>query len=144
MRSTTRVMVAAAAVLTCLGSLAASTGAVLAQGAPAGDVDRGKRVFAQCQVCHIADQSGKNRVGPNLWGVVGRPAASIQGFNYSANMRQLGASGHVWTEENLRPYLVNPKAVVPQGIMSFPGFKDNQQAISDVIAYLKSLPAQSH
>lgn len=134
----------AAAILTCLASLAAPVGAALAQDVPAGDVDRGKRVFAQCQVCHIADQSGKNRVGPNLWGVVGRKTASIPNFNYSANMRQLGEQGHVWTEENLRPYLVNPKAVVPQGIMSFPGFKDNQQAISDVIAYLKSLPAQAH
>ena len=133
-------LVRAVTVLTCLGSFAASAGAALAQDVPAGDAERGKRVFAQCQVCHLVDQSGRNRVGPNLWGVIGRPAASIQGFNYSANMRQLGSSGYVWTEENLRPYLVNPKAVAPQGIMAFQGFKENQQAVSDVIAYLKSVP----
>lgn len=114
-------------------------GAPLA-GAQAQDVAAGQRVFAQCRVCHVADASGRNAVGPNLYNVVGRRAASIENFRYSANMRQLGEAGHTWTEENLRAYLANPKAVVPQGIMSFPGLRNDQQ-ITDVIAYLKSLPA---
>ena len=78
-------------------------------------------------------------MGPNLWNVVGRRAAERANFRYSANMRQLGESGHTWTEENLRAYLANPKAVAPQGSMAFPGLRQEQQ-ITDVIAYLKSLP----
>ena len=109
-------------------------------GARAQDVAAGQRVFAQCRACHIADASDRNAVGPNLYGVVGRRAASRESYTrYSANMKQLGESGHAWTEENLRAYLANPKAVAPQGSMAFPGLRQEQQ-ITDVIAYLKSLP----
>jgi cytochrome c len=72
-----------------------------------------------------------------LHGIVGRRAASIEGFRYSANLRQLGEQGHVWTQENLRPYVANPKAVVPQGSMAFPGLR-NEQQLNDLIAYLKA------
>jgi cytochrome c len=112
----------------------AQAGGALAQGA--GDPAAGQRVFNQCRACHSADQGGRNQVGPNLYGVVGRKAASIENFRYSANMRQLGEQGHTWTEENLRAYLANPKAVVPQGTMVYPGLR-NEQQLTDVIAYLK-------
>ena len=102
-----------------------------------GDAAAGQRVFNQCRACHIVDNNGRNGVGPNLHGVVGRRAAAIEGFRYSANMKELGEAGHSWTEENLRAYLTNPKAVVPKGIMSFPGLRNPQQ-VEDVIAYLKS------
>ena len=119
-----------------LGFLALPAGSARAQ-----DVAAGQRVFAQCRACHIADASDRNAVGPNLYGVVGRRAASRENYTrYSANLKQLGEAGHVWTEENLRPYLANPKAVAPQGSMAFPGLR-NEQQITDVIAYLKSLPA---
>lgn len=103
----------------------------------AGDPAAGQRIFNQCRACHVIDNNGRNGVGPNLHGVVGRKAASIPNFRYSANMRELGEQGHVWTEENLRPYITNPKAVVPHGSMSFPGLRDPQQ-VNDVIAYLKT------
>ncbi|MGG5818643.1 c-type cytochrome [Falsiroseomonas sp. HW251] len=105
--------------------------------AQAQDAAAGQRIFNQCRACHVIDNNGRNGVGPNLHGVVGRRAASIESFRYSANMRQLGEQNHVWTEDNLRAYLANPKAVVPQGSMAFPGLRDPQQ-ITDVIAYLKS------
>lgn len=123
-----------AAAMTALLSLAAAGAAHAGEGDPAA----GRRLFNQCRACHVIDNNGRNGVGPNLHGVVGRRAASIENFRYSANMRQLGEQGHVWTEENLRAYLRNPKEVVPRGTMSFPGFRSNEQNINDVIAYLKT------
>lgn len=102
-----------------------------------GDAAAGQRVFNQCRACHMVDDNGRNGIGPNLHGVVGRRAAAIENFRYSANMKELGEGGHTWTEEHLRAYLTNPKAVVPKGIMSFPGLRNPQQ-VEDVIAYLKS------
>ena len=106
--------------------------------AQAQDAAAGERVFAQCRACHaVPNAQARNMVGPNLHNVVGRRAASIEGFRYSQNMQQLGSQGHTWTEENLRAYLANPKAVAPQGSMSFPGLR-NEQQLNDVIAYLKA------
>jgi cytochrome c len=106
--------------------------------AQAGDAAAGQRVFNQCRACHTPDQGGRNGVGPNLWGVVGRPAASIQGFRYSANMRELAAGGLTWNEERLRAYIANPKAVVPQGSMSYAGLR-NEEQLNNLIAYLNTL-----
>ncbi len=106
--------------------------------ATAQDAAAGQRVFNQCRACHTPDQGGRNGVGPNLWGVVGRQAASIEGFRYSANMRELGAGGLTWTEDRLRAYITNPKAVVPQGSMSYAGLR-NEQQLNDLIAYLNTL-----
>jgi len=102
-----------------------------------GDAEAGRRVFNQCRACHTIDQGGRNGVGPNLWGIVGRRAASIEGFRYSANMQELGAANHVWTVENLRPYVRDPKAVVPRGIMSFPGLRNDTQ-LNDLLAFLQT------
>jgi cytochrome c len=101
-----------------------------------GDAAAGQRVFNQCRACHTIDQGGRNGVGPNLHGVVGRRAGSIEGFRYSANMRQLAEGGLSWDEPTLRRYLANPKDVVPQGSMAFPGLRNPTQ-LNDVIAYLK-------
>ena len=103
-----------------------------------GDVAAGQRVFNQCRACHTADQGGRTGVGPNLFGIVGRPAGSIEGFRYSANMREIAAEGATWTAERLRAYIANPKAVVPRGSMSFPGIR-NETQVNDLMAYLASL-----
>lgn len=109
-----------------------------AAGAQEGDPAAGQRVFNQCRACHTPDQGGRNGVGPNLWGVVGRRAASVENFRYSANMRQLAEGGLSWDEATLRRYLTNPKDVVPQGSMAFAGLRNPQQ-LTDVIAYLNTL-----
>ena len=109
---------------------------IAAAKAQSGDPAAGQRVFNQCRACHTIDQGGRNGVGPNLHGVMGRKAGSVEGFRYSANMKQLGEGGHTWTEETLRPYLTNPKSVAPQGSMAFPGIR-NEQQLNDVIAYVK-------
>ena len=106
--------------------------------ASAQDAAAGQRVFNQCRACHTPDQGGRSGVGPNLWGVVGRNAASIEGFRYSANMRELAAGGLVWNEDRLRAYITNPKAVVPQGSMAYAGLR-NETQLNDLIAYLNTL-----
>ncbi|WP_240789900.1 cytochrome c family protein [Roseomonas sp. HF4] len=102
-----------------------------------GDAEAGQRVFNQCRACHTINEGGRNGVGPNLWGIVGRRAASIDGFRYSANMREVAEGGHVWTVENLRAYITNPKAVVPRGSMSYAGLR-NEAQLNDLIAYLQA------
>ncbi|WP_232474691.1 c-type cytochrome [Neoroseomonas rubea] len=119
-------------------TMVVAAAAALPSVASAQDAAAGQRVFNQCRACHTPDQGGRNGVGPNLWGIVGRPAASIEGFRYSANMRELAAGGLTWTEDRLRPYITNPKAVVPQGSMSFAGLR-NEQQLNDLIAYLNTL-----
>ncbi len=121
---------------------AAETAAPAAQEAAAaapaaGDPKAGKKVFNKCKACHFADKE-KNKVGPYLKGVVGRPAAAVEGFKYSEAMKQKGAEGLVWTEENLAQYLKAPKKFVPGNKMAFAGLKKDKD-IADVIAYLKSL-----
>lgn len=118
-----------------LSVLAASLALVSAARAE-GDPAAGQRVFNQCRACHTIEEGGRNGVGPNLHGVVGRKAGQREGFRYSANMQELAAAGFTWTEENLRKYLANPKDVVPKGSMSFVGLRNPQQ-IEDVIAFLK-------
>lgn len=118
-------------------TLAALVAAAPARAQDAGDPAAGQRIFNQCRACHVIENNGRNGVGPNLHGIVGRRAASIESFRYSPNMRTLGEQGHIWTEANLRAYLRNPKDVAPQGIMAFPGLRNDTQ-LNDVIAYLKT------
>ncbi|MEO3475261.1 cytochrome c family protein [Roseomonas sp. CAU 1739] len=106
--------------------------------AEGGDAAAGQRVFNQCRACHTADQGGRNGVGPNLFGIVGRPAGNIDGFRYSPNMREFATGGTTWTEDRLRAYVTNPKAVLPRGSMSFPGIR-NETQVNDLMAYLASL-----
>ncbi len=118
--------------------LAATVLALFPAHAQEGDPVAGKKVFNKCRACHDAENA-KNKVGPHLVGVVGRPAASVEGYNYSANMKELAAGGPVWDEAKLAQYLANPKDLVPKGKMAFPGLKKEEE-IADVIAYLKADP----
>jgi cytochrome c len=111
-------------------------GTVVPVAASAQDTAAGQRVFNQCRSCHTINAGGRNGVGPNLHGVWERAAAKVEGFRYSAPMREKAAAGLVWTEDNLRAYLRDPKAVVPAGAMSFAGVKNDQQ-LADLLGYLK-------
>ncbi|MGB3627273.1 MAG: cytochrome c family protein [Henriciella sp.] len=97
-----------------------------------GNAQNGRRVFTQCMACHSAEE-GRNMAGPSLYGIVGREAGSIPGFNYSdANAN----SGITWTEPTMFAYLEAPQAFIPGTIMAFPGLPKAQDR-ADVIAYLK-------
>ena len=97
-----------------------------------GDASNGRRVFTQCMACH-AVQEGRNMAGPSMFGIVGRPAGTVEGFRYSdANAN----SGIVWTEPTMFAYLEAPQQFIPGTIMAFPGLRDPQDR-ADVIAYLK-------
>lgn len=105
--------------------------------AQAADADSGKNVFKQCIACHTIE-AGKNKIGPSLFGIVDRPAASIEGFKYSKPMSEKAAGGLVWNTENLDIYLKQPKAFVPGGTMAFAGVKDDAKR-ADLLAYLATL-----
>lgn len=105
-----------------------------ASGAQAGDAAKGEQVFKRCAACHTIEAGAPNRVGPNLHGVVGREAGSLDGYPYSKGMKN---AGFVWDEANLKEYLKDPKKKVPHNKMGFPGLKKEDQ-IEDVIAYLKA------
>ena len=87
----------------------AFSGAALAEGAC--DLERGQKTFRKCKACHTLEKDGKNRVGPNLYGVIGRTAGHKEGFKYSSAMAN---SGIVWSAEELDKYLTNPRAYVPR------------------------------
>ncbi len=111
----------------------------LAHGSPvsAQDAQNGEQVFRKCLACHAAGPGAANKVGPQLNGIVGRPAAAAAGFNYSEAMRNAAASGLVWTEDKLSAYIESPVAFMPKNKMAFAGVK-NEAERRDLIAYLKT------
>ena len=116
--------------------LLTAVAALIALPAAAADPGQGKAVFAsQCSVCHSAAKGGAAILGPTLFGVVGRPAASIKGFAYTPGMK---AAGFTWTDDRLRAYLPAPAKLVPGTRMTYPGLKDPVK-LENLIAYLGTL-----
>ena len=110
---------------------------VTASSEPAGapNADRGKQLFTRCTNCHIADKTGKHKVGPNLGGVVGRDTAKAPGFAYSSALQ---AKAGTWDEARLSDWLISPQSFASGTKMVFPGFARAQDR-ADVIAFLKTL-----
>lgn len=100
-----------------------------------GDATLGAIVFKKCAACHTASEP-VNKVGPSLMGVIGRPVASVAGYNYSSAMKAFGANGKVWDEALLRKYLPSPQFLVKGTRMSFAGLKSDSD-LDNLLAYLK-------
>src|SRR5947209_20238014 len=97
-------------------------------------VDKGANAAKKCQACHTFGKGEPNRVGPNLYGVVGRPKGTEGGFDYSAPMKGKGGN---WTIDDLDKFLANPRGFVPGTKMSFAGLPRGSER-ADVIAFLNT------
>jgi len=102
-----------------------------------GDAAKGEKVYGKCKACHMVGPDAKNRVGPELNGIVGRVAGSAEGFKYSDAMMARHGEGMTWGEAELDAYLTKPKDFLPGTKMTFPGLKKPEDR-ADVIAYLKT------
>ena len=116
---------------------------VAATAAPAfaedGDAEAGERVFRQCMACHSLND-GENRVGPHLYGIFGREAGAVDGYNYTDAMRD---SGVVWDADTMDSHLADTRGFIPDnrmGIMNPQGVPDAQDR-ADLIAYLEQATA---
>ncbi|MCE3255044.1 MAG: cycM [Rickettsiaceae bacterium] len=98
------------------------------------NIDAGAKVFKKCASCHTVEKGGANKVGPNLYAIVGKKKASTAGFSYSPALQ---AKGGAWTIEDLNQWLTKPKDFVPGTKMGFAGLKKDKDR-ADVIAYLKA------
>lgn len=98
------------------------------------DAAEGEKLFRQCRACHTIEEGEPNRIGPNLYGVVGRPVASVEGFRYSNAMKNHGGE---WTIARLDEFLQNPRAAIRGTNMAFAGLRKDEDR-ADLIAYLKT------
>ncbi len=98
--------------------------------------ERGAGLVKPCLACHTTEEGGAKKVGPNLYGVVNRPIASEQGFNYSAALKS--KAGGKWTFADLSSWLDDPKAYAKGTSMGYPGLKSESKR-ADLVAYLNTL-----
>jgi cytochrome c len=138
-------LIATATALLALGQFAASAATPPAAPAPVvikdatgasftGDATAGQTKFTICGVCHSV-KAGENKIGPTLFGIVGRKAGTGAGYTYTAANKN---SGVTWTAQVLADYLENPKAKIPGTKMAYAGLKKPQDR-ANVIAYLATL-----
>jgi cytochrome c2 len=101
----------------------------------AADPSSGKTVFgANCTTCHSV-QPGRNMVGPNLFGIIGRKTGTVPGFHYSTANQNASI---VWSEAIMNKYLQSPRSMIPGTIMTYAGLKNDEKR-ADLVAYLATL-----
>ena len=99
-----------------------------------GDLVHGEKVFKKCSACHMIASNGKNMIGPNLWGVIGRTAGSVNDYKYS---KAMVAYAKQWNFEEMNGYLIKPQAYIKGTKMAFAGLRKEKDRAS-VILYLNS------
>lgn len=103
------------------------------------DLNKGKTLFLQCRACHSLNAASEpGKIGPTLYGVVGRAAGSVADFQYSDAVKN---SGMTWTPENISAWLERPSEFLPGNKMVFIGVKDAQDR-ANVIAYIQAESAK--
>ena len=114
----------------------AAPGAEILPALAKADPKKGEASVALCKVCHSFDKGAPSPIGPNLYGVVGRKIASLEGFNYSPALKAKQSEGD-WTFEHLDLWLTNPQAFASGTTMAFPGLPDLHTR-ADVIDFLRT------
>ena len=115
---------------------AGNTGPVnIAEYMAAGDAAKGEKLTKKCTACHSFDKGGKNKIGPNLYGILGRDVASVADFAYSDALKGLGGK---WGYQELSEFIKKPKKYAPGTKMVFAGLKKPEDR-ANLIAYLRSL-----
>jgi cytochrome c len=109
--------------------------AALLKTAAAPNIEAGKGVFKKCAACHTVDKGGENKIGPNLWGVIGRPIGQHAGFGYSDAVKTKGGN---WGWEQFAGYIWKPVDYIPGNKMAFVGVQD-QQDLADLMAYMRTV-----
>ena len=103
---------------------------------PKASADAGKDVFKACTQCHTPEKGGPHKLGPNLFGIVGRDVGKAAGFtNYSP---ALVGKGGKWDWASLATYVHDPKGYIPGNRMAYNGLKDNAD-LADLLVYLRTL-----
>ena len=99
-----------------------------------GDLAHGEKVFKKCTACHQIAVGGKNMIGPNLWGVIGRTSGSVSDYKYS---KAMVAYGKEWSFEEMNSYLIKPQAYIKGTKMAFAGLRKEKDRAS-VILFMNS------
>jgi cytochrome c len=99
------------------------------------DLARGEVSHNKCIACHTFDKGGRNLVGPNLYGVIGREKGSVAGFNYSAAFKKTAKGA--WTPQEISDFVKNPKVMIPGTSMGFAGINRAGER-ADLILFLNS------
>ena len=117
-------------------SSSSGSGAIdIAQLLSLGSIEHGQKVFKKCSACHVAAKGGKNKIGPVLYGVMGRKSASISDYKYS---KALIAHAKVWSYDEMNAYLIKPQAHIKGTKMAFAGLKSEKDRAS-VMLYMNSM-----
>lgn len=104
---------------------------------PKGDATKGEAIFKKCTTCHTVEKGGPNKVGPNLWGVLGRTVASHEGFTYSDALTSLKPTVGKWDFQHISEFVNAPSKYAPGTKMSFAGVKKPEER-ADLLAYLRT------
>lgn len=103
----------------------------------AADASEGESLSRRCAACHTFDEGGPNRVGPNLWNVLGQSVAHLEGFNFSNAAQAMQAEGVTWSYENMDAFLENPRGWMPGTRMVFPGLRSPEDRAA-LIAFMRT------
>jgi cytochrome c len=102
---------------------------------PTANASAGEDTFKKCAACHTNTKGGENKVGPNLWNIIGRPVGQVAGFNYSDAMKGKGGN---WNWDALAQYLRDPRGNMPGNKMAFAGLTDDAD-LAEMLVYLRKL-----